>query len=224
MARIDLHTHTRFFHGFNSRATLFDPVGMRLLVRAARTRNLDAIAVTNHDYYKTHDVDTGDLTVIPGIEISTTLGHVLVVGPDPPTSTHPRQLTPAEAIEIAHDRGCAAIVAHPYRNSTVVGADVTFDAIEVNGKRSSTVDRLHALATEHDVPLVGGSDAHYPFEVGRTVTVVDQDDLSPPGIVRAIRNGDVEYRIDERHPTQILRHAYRVVHRLKGHTTPEDPT
>ncbi len=223
MSHIDLHTHTRFFHGFNSRPTPHDPIGLRLFVSAARARDLDAIAVTNHDYYADLEVDTGGLTVIPGIEISTTLGHLLVVGPDPPTMTTPRTMTPAEAVGLAHDRGCAAIVAHPFRNSTVVGTDAPFDAIEVNGKRSSTVDQLHALAAECDRPLVGGSDAHYPFELGRTYTTIEKADCSPSGVVDAIQDGRVDYEIDERHPSQFLRYGYRVIRRLKGHTTPHDP-
>lgn len=223
MPTIDLHTHTRFFHGFNSRPTPYDPVGIRLLVRMARARGLDAIAVTNHDYYAPFDVDAGELTIIPGIEISTTIGHLLVVGPDPPTMTMPRTMSPSEAVALAHDRDCAAIVAHPYRHSTVVGSDAPFDAIEVNGKRSSTVDRLHALAEECNRPLVGGSDAHYPFEVGRTYTELETSEVTPTGVVDAIRDGRVDYEIDERHPSQFLRYGYRLIHRLKGHTTPQDP-
>jgi len=221
MTRIDLHTHTRFFHGFNSRSTWYDPLGVRLLVANARRNNLDAIAVTNHDYFRQFDIDTGNLQIIPGIEISSTLGHILVVGPDPPAAVKPRKLTPAEVVDIAHENGCAAIIAHPYRDSTVVGTDAEFDAIEVNGKRSSTADRLEALADERDLPLVGGSDAHYPFEVGRTFTVIESDPLTPEGIVEAVQHGRVTYHIDERHPSQALRHGYRVIHRLKGHTTAE---
>lgn len=218
MARVDLHTHTRFFHGFAGRPTPFDPIGARLLVAVARARGLDAIALTNHDYFEQFDVSTGGLTVVPGIEVSTTAGHLLVVGPDPPRRTKPHGLTPAEVVELARERGCAVVLAHPFRNSRVADADVAVDAVEVNGKRSASIDRLETLAAGLDRPLVGGSDAHYPFEVGRSYTTIEGDSATPAGIVAALRSGRVDYQVREALPARLLRRAYGVVHRLKGHT------
>ena len=118
MYTVDLHTHTRFFHGRRALGDRFDPVGYRLLAAAARCRGLDGVATTNHDYY-TRFPDSLGTTALPGNEITTTRGHLLVVGPDPPAETDPGELTPEEAVEVAHDRGCAAVLAHPYRNSTI---------------------------------------------------------------------------------------------------------
>lgn len=224
MARVDLHTHTRFFHRFRGRPTWFDPIGARLLVAAARARGLDAVAVTNHDYFENFDVPTGEVTLVPGIEVSTTAGHLLVVGPDPPRWTKPGALTPAEVVETARDRGCAVVLAHPFRNSRVADAGVDVDAVEVNGKRSASIDRLEALAEGIDRPLVGGSDAHYPIEVGRSYTTVEGDRTTPEAIVAALRSGRVGYCVDEPLPTQLLRRAYEVVHRLKGHVGRSDRT
>lgn len=216
MVSVDLHTHTRFFHGFTGRSTKFDPVGVRLLLTFAKRHGLDAVAVTNHNYHCRFDIDTGDVTIIPGIEVSTTAGHVLVVGPDPPARTTPGTLTPTETLDIAHDRGCAAIVAHPYRNSSVATHDLPFDAYEVNGKRSVAVERLQQLADRETLPLVGGSDAHYPFEVGRTYTHLQTEEVTPESVVEAIQNGDAEYRLNESVPIRLLRRLYRLIHRYKG--------
>lgn len=217
MVKVDLHTHTRFFHAFGGRPTGFDPVGARLLVAFAQWRELDAIAVTNHDYYSRFDIDTGDLTVIPGIEVSTTAGHVLLIGPDPPSRTNRGELTPGETIDIARDRGCASIAAHPFRNSGVRDFDLPFDAYEVNGKRSVEIARLQQLAETMDKPLVGGSDAHYPFEVGRAYTWLETDELTPEAVVRAVRNGRTDYRLNESFPLRLLRRLYGRIHRLKGY-------
>lgn len=214
MVTVDLHTHTRFFHTFSG-PTSFDPVGARLLVAVAQWRGLDAIAVTNHDYYSHCDVDTGDLTVIPGIEVSTTAGHVLLIGPDPPTRTEPGELTPEEVIDIARNRGCAAIVAHPFRNSVVRDLDLPFDAYEVNGKRSVPVDHIQQQAESTGKPLVGGSDAHYPFEVGRAYTRVETDKSTPKAVVRAIREGRTDYRLNESFPLYLMRQLYGRIHRFK---------
>jgi predicted metal-dependent phosphoesterase TrpH len=213
---VDLHTHTRFFHGHSELGRWFDPVGARLLGGMARFRGLDGVALTNHDYYRDLTVGGGDLVAIPGIEVTTSRGHLLVVGPDPPTSSVAGELTPTEAVERAHERGCAAIVAHPFRNSTVRTADAEFDAIEVNGKGTESLDWVRRLAGERGYPLVGGSDAHYPIEVARAFTCVDAEELTPESVVEAIRDGRVSARIDDRPSQRLLRAAYRLVHGRKG--------
>ena len=105
MYAVDLHTHTRFFHGRRELGDRFDPVGYRLLAAAARLRGLDGVATTNHDYY-TAFPDALGTTALPGTEITTTRGHLLVVGPDPPAETDPGELTPEAAVEAAESRGC----------------------------------------------------------------------------------------------------------------------
>jgi predicted metal-dependent phosphoesterase TrpH len=224
---VDLHVHTRFFHGFDSRRTLFDPLGQHLAERMARRTGLDGLAITNHDYAWHRPGD--EPAVLPGIEISTTRGHVLVVGPDPPAATAPGELDPHEVVALAHDRECAAIMPHPFRNGDLPQTDAAFDAVEVNGKRLENRWRVEDLASERDVALVGGSDAHFPFEVGRVYTRVEAPDCSPAAIVDAIRAGNVEPAVTERPLDRLLAPIYDRVHRQKGHLVgvrprSEDPT
>ncbi|SDJ98552.1 PHP-associated domain-containing protein [Natronorubrum texcoconense] len=216
MFAVDLHAHTRFFHGRRRLGDRFDPVGVRALARAGRRRGLDGVATTNHDYYTPFSSD--DVTLIPGIEVSTTHGHVLVVGPDPPTETVPLEYTPTEVVELAHERGCAAIVAHPYRGSDVTNdrfADVPFDAVEINGKHPRTRPLVEAVAATRELPVVAGSDAHFPFEVGRAYTLVDADALTPESVVEAIRDGRVEPRVAGGVVDELLRRGYRRIHERK---------
>ncbi|AGB36633.1 CehA/McbA family metallohydrolase [Natronococcus occultus] len=214
MFAVDLHAHTRFFHGHRRLGDRFDPYGFRLLARAIDVRGLDGVATTNHDYYT--PFSSARVTVIPGIEVSTTRGHVLVVGPDPPAETVPGEYTPAEVVELAHDRGCAAIVAHPYRDSTIRELDeLPFDAIEINGKHPRTERLVQQLAERHELPLVGGSDAHYPFEAGRAYTRIDAAELTPEAVVEAIRDGRVEPRVATGRSDRALRRLYRTIHARK---------
>lgn len=222
MFAVDLHAHTRFFHGFGPRATAFDPVGARLLARFARRRALDGVALTNHDYR--FDRDSPRPVFLPGIEISSTRGHVLVVGPDPPTTTNAGTITARDAVALAHDHDCAAIMAHPFRNGDLPDSEAPFDAIEVNGKHPEYRPRAKALAEERGLPMVGGSDAHYPFEVGRAFTRIDAPNLSPRSVVDAIRDGRVEPAIDSTSTDRLVQHGYDIVHRLKGDVREEpDP-
>lgn len=222
MLTVDLHTHTRFFHGAPWLGRAFDPVGARMLAWMARRRGLDAIATTNHDYYRELGIGDGPLTVIPGIEVTTTRGHALVIGPSPPKRTEPGELTPDQVVDIAHDRNCAAIIPHPFRNSTVREARAGFDAIEINGKGTDPVESVRRLASQRGLPLVGGSDAHYPVEVGRAFTQVDAAEATPEAVVDAIRAGRVSASVDDRRSQRLLRAAYQEIHSRKGWLDQQD--
>ena len=216
---VDLHTHSRFFHGFPGRPTAYDSVGLRFHALAARLRGLDAVAVTNHDY--AYSAESGFRT-LPGVEVSTTTGHVLVVGPDPPARTTPDELTPGEVVDLAHDRGCAAILAHPFRNSSARESDADFDAVEVNGKNPDQAERTEQFAARRDLPLVGGSDAHYPVEVGRAYTKVQADSAAPADVAAAVRAGNVTAVMNLDHAHRLLSHAYTASHAGKGWMVPTE--
>lgn len=224
MFALDLHAHTRFFHGRDRVAETFDPAGHALLTGVARHRGLDGVALTNHDYYRPLGDPAGEgFLSVPGIEISTTRGHVIVVGPDPPTRTDPGAITPGEAVDLAHDRGCVAIIAHPFRNSTIRETDVDFDGIECNGKHPRTWPLVREIADRRGLPLIGGSDAHFPIEVGRAYTRVDADQLTPEAVVEAIRAGQVEPGLADDPFARLIQRGYRRVHQYKGYVTDTPP-
>lgn len=214
MFTVDLHAHTRFFHGFPAEPTAYDPVGARLLARWGRHAGLDGVALTNHDYYRPFHSGGGGPQFIPGIEVSTTVGHLLVVGPDPPSRTVPGERSPEEVVSLAHGNGCAAIIAHPFRRSRVRESDADFDAVEINGKHPDNAERVRALAETLDVPVVGGSDAHYPFEVGRTVTRIETGELTPESVVTAIREGAVDVDVRGSPVDDLMRIGYEYTHRF----------
>lgn len=224
MYTADLHAHTRFFHGRQALGDRFDPLGYRLLMGAGRLRGLDGVATTNHDYYTVFS-DSAGVTSLPGIEITTTRGHLLAVGPDPPSETDPGELTPEEAVSLSHERDCAVILAHPFRNSTIRDIDdLAVDAVEVNGKHPRTRKWVTRIAEERDLPLVGGSDAHYPVEVGRAYTEIDADELTPESVVEAIRDGRVNAKVDDWLPHRLIRGLYHRIHQQKQHLDRPDWT
>jgi predicted metal-dependent phosphoesterase TrpH len=213
MFTVDLHTHTRFFHGFEGEPTRFDPIGANLSALYGQWRGLDGLALTNHDYYADFEVIPERLQFIPGVEITTTQGHALVVGPDPPTRTAPGELTPQEVVTLAHNAGCAAIIAHPYRRSSIRKSGADFDAVEINGKHPGNIDQIQKLADSLDLPIVGGSDAHFPFEVGRVFTTIDADVLTPESVVAAIRAEQVEPYVRDDFLNRTIQTGYRYVHK-----------
>jgi predicted metal-dependent phosphoesterase TrpH len=217
---VDLHTHTRFFHGFAGRPTAFDPLGARLLGRWAKRRGLDAVAVTNHDYRydaAADAIESAGVTALPGIEVSTDAGHLLVLGADPPERTEPGARSAREAVALAHDRGCVAVVAHPFRHSRLRHSTAPFDAMECNGKHPATHAKVRAVAERRGLPVTGGSDAHYPFEVGRGYTEVEAPELTPEAVADAVRDGRVAPRYRVRRVDRVLNPLYDRIHRVRGH-------
>lgn len=210
----DLHTHSRFFHFEPDVAAAYDPLGTRLTLTIGRRRGLDGLAVTNHDYFRPETVVTPNC--LPGIEISTSKGHLLVIGPEPPTRTERGQLSPTDAVDLAHDHDCAAIIAHPFRNSTLRESDADFDAVEINGKHPEHRRRIEELAQRLEIPIVGGSDAHFPFEVGRVSTRLDIEQLTPEAVVEAIQTGRVEPVFRDGPLLRGLGSIYTSIHRFKG--------
>lgn len=172
---LDLHNHTRWSFDCS-----MDPAKV---VRVARSRGLDGIAITDHGEIEgareARRAAGGDLLVILGEEIDTSAGDVLglflqerIVEPDP-----------VEAIRAIHEQGGIAILAHPFTKSLTVDDRVAraLDGCEGFNARHSTVPsiegseaepRVAAFAREYDLSLTAGSDAHFYRELARARTIV----------------------------------------------------
>jgi predicted metal-dependent phosphoesterase TrpH len=218
---IDPHTHSRFFHRAGHRYRWYDPWQVRANIGFAKRRGPDAFAITNHDFYRPETVRDADWC-LPGIEVATSEGHLLVVGPDPPARTEPGQLDPHEAVAMAHDRGCAAIVAHPFRESNLRNVDADYDAVELNGKHPELRRAVQAVADERDLAIVGGSDAHLPVETGRTATHVDAQSVDPPAVFDAVRAGSVEPVVQPGPFDAAIQSVYAVYYRATGKVVPPE--
>ena len=96
-------------------------------------------------------------------------------------------------LEAARRRDLIVISAHPFRpgkETAKLPLERVFslvDAVEVNGRDAGTESRVVALAREFDLPLSGGSDAHYYLQVGIRSTIVPSPELSLESIRGAFR-------------------------------------
>ncbi len=142
-----------------------------------------------------------DLLVIPGVEVSTSDGHLLALGT---RELPPRGRSPEETIEFVHRRGGIAIVSHPYhlfRHAMYRIPDC--DAVEVyNSKYILGIANFWARrkAERLGLPMVAGSDAHVADAVGLGVTIVHLEDGGD--VIGAIRAGKVE--IDGRRTSPVV--------------------
>ena len=202
---IDLHNHTypKSDDSFLSPDELVD---------AARSAGLDGICITEHDEFWTLDA-AAELTkrhgilALPGSEINTDAGHVLVFGLSRYRfGMHKPSFLRAEADSV----GAILIAAHPYRRryleepagdpyarAEMLERAVSelnvglFDAVEThNGRGKCNENRFAAdLNQSLRLPRVGGSDAHRLSQVGTAATLFERRIESLEDLITEIRAG-----------------------------------
>ncbi len=183
---IDIHTHT----SLNSDDSILE---IEELIYEAKRVGLDGICVTDHDRFWASD-ELAKLSklhkflVIPGCEITTNEGHMLVYGLKEYVFGMHRASFVKKLIDTA---GGISVVAHPYRRIYLEDDDVGSDAYDVMLERASTnpmilytdaVEVLNSRGTQrenafaNDVaekfgkPSTGASDAHRPEDLGKFAT------------------------------------------------------
>jgi predicted metal-dependent phosphoesterase TrpH len=194
--KIDLHLHTVYSDGHGT---------VEEVLEEAEVKGLDGLAITDHGtldgYFKAKSYNT-DLFILPGFEASTDAGHVLVLGLEqlPPRVKKVRYET---LVRWANRLGGLTVLAHVAAGKINLERWMACkpDAIEaLNALYPFTrffVSRGLRVASSLGVPCVGGSDAHYPSDIGDAYTVVE---MGNPGgedsleaIKKAIKNGKVRF-------------------------------
>ena len=188
MIQADLHIHTTYsFDSTIQPKTLVEKLVAHSFIKVA--------AVTDHDTTKGCGVTRqlasaySDILIIPGVEISTPQGDIIVLGTEEMPS---KPWTVEGVVDFARDRDCVSVVAHPYREYGLgdLAMNYKFDAIEVlNGVSSPSANKLaQDLAKLTGLPGVAGSDAHQPSELCTVYTEV-QASLDIDEILKALKKG-----------------------------------
>jgi len=182
------------------------------LIEAAKSAGLDGICLTEHDAFWSTD-EVNDLSrrhnflVLPGSEINTDVGHVLVFGLKHYIfGLHKLAFLGA----VVRQAGAVVVAAHPYRRRFLeepareTGArtemleratgDALFqicDAIEVlNGRGTPTENRFSRdLGELLGARTTGGSDAHRVKQVGTAATYFHQSIGSLDDLKQELRAG-----------------------------------
>ena len=195
--RFDLHVHSNCSDGRDD---------IRTILRAAARRDLDGLSITDHDTLRGSQQamkiireDKLDLILIPGAEVTTSEGHLLVLGIE---DLPPRGLSPEETTDLAREQGGIAIVPHPYHPFRhAIGRIPECDAVEVyNSKHLFGIANARARmgARHRHLPMVAGSDSHYAATVGLGVTDIQASDAEEA--VAAIREGRTRIVGKRTHP------------------------
>jgi predicted metal-dependent phosphoesterase TrpH len=139
--------------------------------------------------------DYPDILIIPGVEISTTQGDIVILGT---TELPPKPWTPEVVVDYAKSIDAVSIVAHPYRQYGMGDQlkNYRFDAIEVlnGGSTQKANNQAKETAKALGLPGTAGTDAHQISELFSVYNEVDAP-LNVDSILWAIRQGRVLARV-----------------------------
>lgn len=192
MLRCDLHVHTD--HSSDGESSVSE-----ILIRA-KSAGIDAIAITDHDTVEgaleALSLES-EILVIPGIEVSTSEGHLLLLGITEPVAPG---MSFSETVLAGKEAGAVAILPHPFHWMRH-GAGLKFrdavscvDAVECFNSRYiiGYANRIaEREAKKFKKPCVGGSDAHNARYVGYGYTLVDSE-RETSAILNAVLDGRVQ--------------------------------
>jgi predicted metal-dependent phosphoesterase TrpH len=191
--KFDLHVHSCFSK--DSNASLDD-----ILVNAEQN-GLDGFAICDHDSIeggiecakRAKQLGSKQI-VIPGQEVTSSKGHILVLGSNKLIESG---LSPEETIKKAHEQGAVVIIPHPFKlTSHGIGylKGLHADAVEVLNSRCMTDgpnNKARKAADEFGFSMAGGSDAHEAQMIGRCYTEIDSSERTVAATLDAIRAGKI---------------------------------
>lgn len=179
---IDIHTHTTV----GSMDSWLSP---EELVAGAKQAGLDGICITEHDWFSDEEAlarlgQEYGITVLPGVEVSTEEGHILVFG----VKRYVFGMHRAEFLRrVVKEAGGFMVMAHPYKR-TLTEDDLSaanglaaaverasanpvlrlVDAVETQNGRGNAAQNDFSGKLGHRLRLKGsgGSDAHALKDIG----------------------------------------------------------
>ena len=167
----DLHVHSKYSHD-----SVLEP---KTILKIAKKREMDGVAVTDHNTIK-GGLETlklnkdKDFQVIVGAEIRTEYGDIVGLFLDDDIANRRFE----DTIEEIKKQGGLSVLAHPFRRHQPSEKMLNqVDLVEAFNARSQEYCNAGALALskKHNLSIVGGSDAHLSFEIGRGKTIVYND-------------------------------------------------
>jgi len=230
---VDLHCHTSA--SFDS---LSDP---GKVVRAAATRGLTHLAVTDHDQIdgalRARDAAPAGLTVIVGEEIRTEDGDLIALFLEEAVPPH----RPArETIEAVRAQGGLVGIPHPFdrfrgsmlNDPRLEAMAQLVDWVEAHNARvvgGTGNERAQQFAREMGLPAIAVSDAHSVLEVGVAYTALDTDPSTPEGLLAALTTvelvpGRASYIVRTLTPVAKLINRARGNRRVPGSSATGDGT
>jgi predicted metal-dependent phosphoesterase TrpH len=193
-AFVDLHCHSR--GSFDCLSAPGD------IVKAAASRGLTHLAITDHDRIdvalEARDLAPAGLTVLIGEEVKTREGDLIAMFLERAISPG---MSAAETIAAIREQGGLVGLPHPFdsfrgsilRDESMAHVVAAVDWVETHNARliGKGNDLALEFALERGLPGVAVSDAHSIMEVGVAYTAVEGDPSTPAGLLAALADLEV---------------------------------
>jgi predicted metal-dependent phosphoesterase TrpH len=188
--RFDLHVHTR--------ASPDSSLRVEEAIEEALVQGLSGLAITDHNttkaLHRAREVlsDHREFLLIPGQEVSTPEGHLLVYGIEDPL---PRDVPVRDLLDQVRDRGGVSVIAHPFRWVHGMGRErastLPVQGLEAMNGRNAEIANAKAalLAARRGVSATGGSDAHERSGMGRCLTEIPEEVDTVEEVLDCLRKG-----------------------------------
>ena len=185
----DLHVHTT--HSPCSKLQLDE------IIRLARTRGLDGVAVTDHNSMAcrreiTEGLQENGVCLLVGMEYDTPEGDFLLFGSFEDLKPG---LSASNLLRLVEDRQGVAVGAHPCREGRSLQPEILSLGVcriieGLNGRNSDEENRnVEQLRRQYPLFQCGGSDAHSLEELGRTATCFEGKIPSREELIAALKKG-----------------------------------
>lgn len=185
---VDFHVHSKYSHD-----SFLNP---RLIVETAKRKGLSAVAITDHNTIKgvaetVREASlSGGLVVVPGIEVRTNIGDITGLWVE-------REIQSRSLLRVVDEikkQDGIVVLPHPFRGHKNLKNEMLskIDVVETLNGRASREDNLRAkeLALSLGKPVIGGSDAHFAFEIGCVRTVLSGAATDLEELRKSIINGE----------------------------------
>ncbi|MEM3399818.1 MAG: PHP domain-containing protein [Candidatus Micrarchaeia archaeon] len=155
--KVDLHVHS------DKSPDGIHPV--KDIVKEAKRKGIDGVAITDHDYFHSNREKFKDIVVLYGAEITTSLGHAIVLGVRSVSTRNAYELA-----ELIRDEGGAIIPTHLFSlhkpGMGEKGIEIGTCVEKFNG-----TDPINNVISSIKIKNgTGGSDAHHACGIGLAYT------------------------------------------------------
>ena len=202
---LDLHIH--------SSRSPDGRMGVEEITQIARERGLSAVAICDHDQPYTGPAQCNGVLLIPGVEVSTTQGHLLGLFVEGVSGS--RDLV-SSAAEI-REKGGLAVLAHPFQHrremEPLLPLVPSLDGVEVwNSRANRKNPRANQMAADfaqaQGLRPFAGSDAHLPQEIGNGRILVEVEACTLPVLRGALLGGQGQVSGRESRAIWVARSQY----------------
>ncbi|MBN1896712.1 MAG: PHP domain-containing protein [Candidatus Aenigmarchaeota archaeon] len=180
--KYELHCHT--YHSRGQKITWEAPMKPEEIFSILKKKGFSGVALTDHDTIKCWPearkaARKHGMLFIPGVEVTSSSGHMLALG----INEHVKSgMSVDETVDAVHSQGGIVVAPHPFDlRSEGIGeefrkcdAGEVFNSLNLS-RFENMISRRHV--EKAGIPAVGGSDAHFPLMLGRTVNHINAETM-----------------------------------------------